>query len=156
MALWDIYLCSDWPQWLVCFTSLCDWFRKLAPSPQPIKCNTKTNRNSVTRIFPRLLPVFTLSSHWSIMILTFVLNGSCESFDFSPLNWKLHYQQIALPDDDFLVDLVYPGTNEFWSKCCQKKKKSLIKLQGQLRYLNGKFSDNLKVPKRDNQTISMK
>ena len=81
------------------------------------------------------------------MILTFVLNGSCESFGFSPLNWKLHYQHIALPDDDFLVDLVYPGTNEFWSKCCQKKKKSLIKLQGQLRYLNGKFSDNLKVPK---------
>ena len=89
-------------------------------------------------------------------MLTFVLNGSCESFGFSPLNWKLHYQQIALPDDDFLVDLVYPGTNEFWSKCCQKKKKSLIKLQGQVRYLNGKFSDNLKVPKRDNQTISMK
>ena len=47
------------------------------------------------------------------MILTFVLNGSCESFGFSPLNLKLHYQQIALPDDDFLVDLVYPGTNEF-------------------------------------------
>ena len=44
----------------------------------------------------------------------------------------------------------------FDRSAAKRKKKSLIKLQGQLRYLNGKFSDNLKVPKRDNQTISMK
>ena len=43
-----------------------------------------------------------------------------------------------------------------FDRSAAKRKKSLIKLQGQLRYLNGKFSDNLKVPKRDNQTISMK
>ena len=44
----------------------------------------------------------------------------------------------------------------FDRSAAKRKKKSLIKLQGQLRYLNGKFSDNLKVQKRDNQTISMK
>ena len=35
----------------------------------------------------------------------------------------------------------------FDRSAAKRKKKSLIKLQGQLRYLNGKFSDNLKVPK---------
>ena len=39
-----------------CFTSLCDWSRKLAPSSQPIRCKTKTNRDLVTRVFPRLTP----------------------------------------------------------------------------------------------------
>ena len=32
---------------------LCDWSRKIAPLAQPIKCKTKTNSNSVTRVFPR-------------------------------------------------------------------------------------------------------
>ena len=44
----------DW----FCFTTLCDWSRKLAPPSQPIRCKTKTNRDLVTHVFPRLrLPV---------------------------------------------------------------------------------------------------
>ena len=34
-----------------------DWSRKLAPLSQPIRCKTKTNRDLVTRVFPRLRPV---------------------------------------------------------------------------------------------------
>ena len=34
-------------------TLLCDWSRKIAPLAQPIKYKTKTNSNSVTRVFPR-------------------------------------------------------------------------------------------------------
>ena len=37
-----------------CFTTLCDWSRKLAPSSQPIRSKTKTNRDLVTGVFPRL------------------------------------------------------------------------------------------------------
>ena len=36
------------------FTAFCDWFRKLVPPSQPIRCKTKTNRDLVTRVFPRL------------------------------------------------------------------------------------------------------
>ena len=36
------------------FTSRCDWSRKLASLFQPIRCKTKTNHDSVTRVFPRL------------------------------------------------------------------------------------------------------
>ena len=32
---------------------LCDWSRKIVPLAQSIKCKTKTNSNSVTRVFPR-------------------------------------------------------------------------------------------------------
>ena len=39
--------------WL-CFTTLCDWSGKPAPLSQPIRCKAKTNRELVTRIFPRL------------------------------------------------------------------------------------------------------
>ena len=37
-----------------CFTTLCDWSRKLAPPSQPIRCKTKTNRDLVTLRFPAL------------------------------------------------------------------------------------------------------
>ena len=40
-----------------CFTTLCDWSRKHAPPSQPIRCKSKTNRDLVTRVFPRLRPV---------------------------------------------------------------------------------------------------
>ena len=36
-----------------CFTSLCDWSRKLAPLSQPIRFKPKTNRDLVTHVFPR-------------------------------------------------------------------------------------------------------
>ena len=40
-----------------CFTPLCYWLKKLAPPAQPIRCKSKTNRDLVTRVFPRLAPV---------------------------------------------------------------------------------------------------
>ena len=40
-----------------CFTVLCEWSRKLAPPSKPIRYKTKTNRDLVTRVFPRLRPV---------------------------------------------------------------------------------------------------
>lgn len=51
-----------------CCTSLCDWSRKFAPFSQPIKCKTRTNGVSATRVFR---PVF--SSCW-------VLEGSGNFF----------------------------------------------------------------------------
>ena len=40
-----------------CFTVLCEWSRKLAPPSKPIRYKTKTNRDLVTRVFPRLRSV---------------------------------------------------------------------------------------------------
>ena len=34
-------------------SSHCYWSRRFAPSPQPIRCKTKNNRDLVRRIFPR-------------------------------------------------------------------------------------------------------
>ena len=36
-----------------CFATLCDWFRKLTPISQPIRCKTKINHDLVARVFPR-------------------------------------------------------------------------------------------------------
>ena len=60
-----------------CLTTLCDWSRKLAPPSQPIRCKSKTNRNLVTRVFPRLRPV-------TVLYLLWVLIGSLWNF---PLFW---------------------------------------------------------------------
>ena len=38
-------------------TTLCDWFKILAPPIQPIRCKTKTNCDLVTRVFPRFASV---------------------------------------------------------------------------------------------------
>ena len=35
------------------FTTLRDWFKKLAPLFHPIWSKTKTNRDSLVRVFPR-------------------------------------------------------------------------------------------------------
>ena len=35
------------------FTTLCDWFKKLAPLFHPIRSKTKNNRDSLIRVFPR-------------------------------------------------------------------------------------------------------
>ena len=45
--------------WL-CFASLCDWFRKLAPSPQPIRCDL------VARVFPRFRQFVCIYSEFSL------------------------------------------------------------------------------------------
>ena len=67
-----------------CFTTLCDWFKKLAPPTQPIR--TKTNGDSVGRVFPRLAPV----TCFSFELFTSVVLGRCNwfGFDFTTLNRK--------------------------------------------------------------------
>ena len=51
-----------------CFTTLCDWFKKLASPTQPIRCKTKTNRDLVTLgVFPRLAPVTCICSEFSLV-----------------------------------------------------------------------------------------
>ena len=62
-----------------CFTTLCDWSRNLAPLFQPIRCITKTNRDLVTRVFPRLRPFTCICFEFSLapwnIYCTFVLIG---------------------------------------------------------------------------------
>ena len=57
-----------------CFTSLCDCSIKLASLSLPIRCYTKTSRNLVTCVFPRLsgLLVLTLRSHWLFVRISFL------------------------------------------------------------------------------------
>ena len=63
---------------IIYFTTLYDWFKKLAPPTQPIRCKIKTNRDLATRVFPRLAPVMCICSEFSLVhfvtnISTFVL-----------------------------------------------------------------------------------
>ena len=73
-----------------CFTVLCEWSRKLAPPSKPIRYKTKTNRDLVTRVFPRLRPVtcvyfdFSLApsdifvcSNWPLWLLWFWFYTYC-------------------------------------------------------------------------------
>lgn len=48
------------------------------------------NHDLVTRIFPRFLVGFTLSSHWLLKVLSFLLISWCDyfGFDFTILNLK--------------------------------------------------------------------
>ena len=39
-----------------CIATACDWPKNLAPLSQPIRSTTKTNRDSLARVFPRLAP----------------------------------------------------------------------------------------------------
>ena len=50
-----------------CFTTLCDWSRKLAPPSQPIRYKTKTNHDLVTRVFPRLRLVTCIYFRFSLV-----------------------------------------------------------------------------------------
>ena len=43
------------------FAELYDWLAKLAPLFQPIRNETKINRASLARVFPRLAPVTCIS-----------------------------------------------------------------------------------------------
>ena len=45
---------SEWPIGFVS-TMVRDWFKKFAPLFHPIKSKTKTNRDSLTPIFPRFV-----------------------------------------------------------------------------------------------------
>ena len=99
-AIWSNFELSvkSYPRFYwFCFSSLCDWSRKLTPLSQPIKCKTKTNHDQerflschdlVTRVFPRFWQFFlTSSSHWFskgsshgtvMIILVLVLHQSIE------------------------------------------------------------------------------
>jgi len=46
-------LCLLW----FCITRLSDWLKKLAPLSQPIRRKTKTNRDLLARVLPRLAPI---------------------------------------------------------------------------------------------------
>ena len=60
----------------LCFTSLCDWPRKFAPFSQPIKFQTKSNRDLVARVFPRFRWFFFfLIALMLLTIFSFVLIG---------------------------------------------------------------------------------
>ena len=61
---------------------LSDWSRNLTPLSYPIGCKTKTNCDLVTRVRSRRLHVFTLSSYWLLVTVTFVLIGRCDYFGF--------------------------------------------------------------------------
>ena len=50
-----------------CFTTLCDWFRNLAPLSQPIRCKTKTNHDLVACVFPRLAPMTCICFNFSLV-----------------------------------------------------------------------------------------
>ena len=67
-----------------CFTTLCDWFRKLAPPSRLIRYTTKLIviwSNAFSRARGRL-NVFTLSSHWLPVIFSLALIGRCDYFGF--------------------------------------------------------------------------
>ena len=68
----------------VCFTTLCDWLAKLAPLSQPMTNKTKTNRDLLARVFPRLVlvkvNVFVLSSDWLIELFSSVVIGQSNYF----------------------------------------------------------------------------
>ena len=83
-----------------CFTSLCDWFRKLAPLSQPIRCKNETNLDLVARVFPRFrqfgfcfefslaLKGIFLSSYWLLWLFRFgftTLNRKALCFQFSEI-----------------------------------------------------------------------
>ena len=91
-----------------CFTSRCNWSRKLAPLSKPIRCITKTKQPAFScfPVFRKLAPfsqpircktktkqpafsrasgsmgVFTLSFHWLLKVCSFHLTGCCDYFGF--------------------------------------------------------------------------
>ena len=41
--------------------TLCDWLKNLAPLSQPVRSKTKTNRDLLARVFPRMVPATCIS-----------------------------------------------------------------------------------------------
>ena len=58
-------------------TTLCDWFKNLAPPTQPIRC--KTNRDLAARVFPRLTPVTCVRFEFSLV--RFSVYVCCDCYD---------------------------------------------------------------------------
>ena len=76
--------------------------KKLAALSLPIRCKSRLGH----RIFPRFLVGFTLSSHWLLKVLSFLLISWCDyfGFDFTILNQKALYTK-AETIQDFLEPL---------------------------------------------------
>ena len=58
-----------------CFTSFCDWSRKLAPLSQPIRFKTLIKRDLVIRVLPRFKQFAcfpTSSSLWLLVLFSFI------------------------------------------------------------------------------------
>jgi len=59
---------SDWSLLWFCLTLLCDWFRKLAPHPPPIR-----NKTAFSRAWPLIyVHVFASNSDWFIWLSVFL------------------------------------------------------------------------------------
>ena len=79
---------------LLCFAiaTLCDWLKNLALLYQQIGSKTKTNRDFLARVFPRLAPatLLTSSSDWCIGLSASVVIGQSDYFGFggfTTLSW---------------------------------------------------------------------
>ena len=67
-----------------CITTLVDWFKKLAPLSQPIRSKTKTNRDLLSRVFPRFVPatLFFSSFDWFTGLSVSFVIGQSDYFGF--------------------------------------------------------------------------
>ena len=76
------------PNYLVigfAFATLHDWLTKFAPIFHPIRSKTKTNRDSLARVFSRALrqlPVITSSFDWFTVLCVFFVIGWSNYFGF--------------------------------------------------------------------------
>ena len=74
-------------------TSLCDWSSKLVSRPSPIRCKTYTNRDLVTRVFPRFRQLAYNDFDFSLAPLEifFASIGRCDNlFRFSQHSIEMH------------------------------------------------------------------
>ena len=92
-----------------CFTSLCDWSKKLEPFSQPIRCKTKTNHYLVARVFPHSGKFGRFYFGFSALSL----KDTCLSSDWLlwlPWFWYTRFNQRRLYSD--VVDLRSPLKRE--------------------------------------------
>ena len=83
-----------------CFTLFCDCVIGLIDWSQPIRCQTKTSRDLVTRVFPRLRPFTCIYFEFSLVPCDINLCSDWPLllwFGFTALNRKaLHSPKVAL------------------------------------------------------------
>ena len=59
---------------------LYDWCQERTLPSQPIRRKTKANRDLITVVFPCQLRVFASSSHWFIVLFTFLVIVHCNNY----------------------------------------------------------------------------
>ena len=93
----------------ICFVyyALPDWFRKLAAPTQPVICKTKTNRDLITRVFPRVRPFTCIYFELSLFLVmcTLVLIGRCDYFFFILRHFNNYYTQLLFSIKVLYTDL---------------------------------------------------